>query len=144
MWQISYPPVIGASLGRHLKTKNMMLFWPSAPALASKEALLIAVNHPHCFSTPSIYVTSFALPATSQTNTHHKRGQADFFFQLNLLPPYLLRLQGDKIEQKLHFWKNNPTLNIELGFFWEHLWSPKQWFETTGYQCDSLCLHRGR
>ena len=25
------------------------------------------------------------------------RGYADFFFQLNLLPPYVLRSQGDKI-----------------------------------------------
>ena len=43
-----------------------------------------------------------------------------FFFQLNLLSPFLLRSQVD-----------HPKFNPKFVFFGEHLWSPEQWSGTS-------------
>ena len=46
------------------------------------------------------YCLGATLPFHSQFTPIHMRGYEDFFFQLNLLPRYLLRLQGDTF----HVW----------------------------------------
>ena len=83
---------------------NKLLFWPSAPALlATFRPIFFETSFchlcpknnfsPFCFASPEIIGSKFI--TDRQILWHHIQGYADFFFQLNLLPPYSLRSQGD-------------------------------------------------
>ena len=101
------PPANGASQGNYIGSNKMLLFWPSAPELSATFLTIKNFNNIHFptdvqkFFQPILFSQSSDNWGQSLTQTdrkilwHLKRVYADFFFQLNLLPPYLLCSQGD-------------------------------------------------
>ena len=91
---------------------KMLLFRPSAPALpgifrTNKKIWEMGfcqrcpkkIFSPFCSASPDIFGVKVCHRQTDrQILWHHIRGYVYFFSQLNLLPPYLLRLQGDKFK----------------------------------------------
>ena len=91
MWQVSYPPANGASQGNYFLPKS------HKTALAAKvESFFLMVFGQRSNFSPEIIGVKFGNRQTEKFCDTNIRGYVDFFFQLNLLPPYSLCPQWDK------------------------------------------------